>query len=218
MNEPFERLHYRVTRGAWPRAIEQLRTSVAEAARAAGGELHGIWRSRIGIPINEGVLVLRRPEGDPEARLLPGALEDAPDVSLVESSRMAAGGLPEPTSSPDRKGLYMHRWYEMLASDYEEFRAMSEESWPQLLPSFGSEVVGFWRDLDHPAPRTRVLTVTWYESLADWERSRGLATQEESKDLVRFLMRRQQLVESSVSTAMELVPLDAPARDGTPFS
>jgi hypothetical protein len=95
---------------------------------------------------------------------------------------------------------------------------MSVESWPQLNPSFGSEVIGFWRCLDVPSPRAKAMTITWYESLAVWEGSRGKEAQERSEDLVRHLMRRQKLVISSLALAMQLVPLDGSKAQEMPFA
>lgn len=196
MNEPYERLHFRVERGAWPAVARDLHGSVARALEEVGATVHALWRGRIGIPTDEGRLVLRRESAEAELCVGPAALELAPAATALESARLVAGGLPCPAESPSRPGVYMHRQDTLRAEDYAEFRDRSERAWSRLAELFGSQVVGFWRELDVPAPLTRVMTVTWYEDLATWERSVGAAVEEAPEELVA----------STVVHAMELVP------------
>jgi hypothetical protein len=211
MHEHYERVHFRVHRGRWPGVIEHIGARGAEVVERNGGRIFGLWRAHIGLPFEDGVLTLQCADAATPLGAL--ALEGA-EVDLSTSERLLATERPAEPDTPKRSGIFIHRFYDVAEADWDEFYAMSVESWPRLTESFGSEVIAFWRCLDVRPPQARAHTITWYESFAAWETSRGVAARGRSAELIRHLMARQELVTSTLAFAMALIPLQGSETSG----
>ncbi len=57
---------------------------------------------------------------------------------------------------------------------------MSEQAWVTWEPTFGTEVVGVWRDLEEKDGLTLLLRIAWYSDRANWVETRDFARDPES--------------------------------------
>lgn len=197
MNEYYEYRRIRVAPRSWRRVAPALQER-AGAVRAAGGTLFGAFIGQIGLGANEGVVLTAWPDvaGLEKARL---AVEGIDDVLESRVERFGATVRPTAPVPPAEPGVYAFRFFEILDESWPEFLELSEGAWPSFERTNGVRVLGFWRSLDVEPPAARVLLLTWYPSLAVWERSRGHHpdTRTEPEAWQRFL-RRAELTEDTV--------------------
>lgn len=213
----YELLHIKTKQGSWPRVIEHTLNSGAQAMNVWGGELYGMWRSRIGLPLNEGVIIVHFPEEASFGKFSNPLLANCEDILDITSRRLLAAGRPEVPQPLTKTGVYMHRWFELANKNWEAFREITMSTWTGVHEHFESEIVGFWQSLDVPPPQAKALMITRYESLDMWERSRSEDLQTQAEPLVQQLVRRQKMVNRSFGIAMEIVPIDDSEKNNTPF-
>jgi len=72
-----------------------------------------------------------------------------------------------------RRGIYVIRWIRLLARDIDEYTQLCLETWPRFEASTGSRCYGVFRPLE-PSEVSKILMLTWYATLTDWEESRQL--------------------------------------------
>lgn len=128
----------------------------------------------------------------------------ASDQTVVITSGLVRGGTAarplQPTARPldDRpprvEGVVALREFDLAASDWDEFLALSVSAWPAFETAYDATILGLFRFGDVAPPDAAALLVTRYASLAEWELSRGVGTA--SGDLAeagRRFARRHQL-------------------------
>ena len=143
-----------VPRGGLP----ALRTELADA----GVDVWLLLSAQIGARSDE-VELLVAGDGPPSLR-----------TAVVEAVQpLEATVRPTTTDRVADDGVFALRWFQIVASDWPEFLALSEGAWPGFeAANEGVRIHGFFRAPDDP---TRVLLVTRYPSLAAWETSRDAA-------------------------------------------
>jgi hypothetical protein len=155
----------------------------------AGGPLGIGWQSE------EMAAVL--PSGRGEGAEGVPDLGDGVDVLAVE--RLISVARADDTTRP-RTGVLALRWFELAASDWDEFLDLSVGAWGGFEGAHTSNVLGLFRSEDCAEPDARALLVTWYGSLADWETSRRTvrATTGEEAAAGRRFRRRHEITRRSI--------------------
>lgn len=172
MHEYYDYRTLRIAPRSW-RLVAARKPAIVSAVVAAGGTLYGIWTGQIGLGANEGVLMTAWPDRESMEKSGGAAVELIDELVSQTGERLVATVRPERPEPPTRPGIYAHRWFELSEPDWDEFLSLSQAAWPDFESSYGAEIQGLFRSLDVEAPRARALLLTWYPSLAVWERSRG---------------------------------------------
>ena len=193
MNELYEYRTLRVRPRSWPEATLALHGKARRVVEGAGGRLFGLWLGQIGMAANEGVLITVWPDLATDASIPISAVDGIPEVMESCAERLVATVRPTQPEPPSEPGVYAHRWFELRTADWDEFLELSQAAWPAFEEAHDSRIVGFWRSLDAKPPRTRVLLLTRYPSLAVWERSRlpGAEGSEQARSWQRFRRRHE---------------------------
>ncbi len=191
MNEHYTYRRFRLRPQSWPKLLEHVR------AREPG--LFGLYSGQIGLGANEGVLIGVGPST--------GAALDTCDA-VVESTSEALVATVRPLEPlpPTLPGIYAHRWFELAEADWPEFLDLSLGAWPAFESEYDAQVQGFWRSLDVAPPRARVLLLTRYASLAEWERSRTPISDATHEAGRRFRRRHELTLDTVVVTTERRLP------------
>lgn len=166
MNRIFEYCRYRTA----PRALltdpAGIRSGFVDRAAASGGKLFGCWRSLVGLGLarDEGIAVTAWPDR--------AAAEAAPPAADAETRLMEATVRPTSDAPPAYPGVYVFRWFDVAAADWETFRDVSDAAWPNMEAVFDVNICGFWRCLETQPPASKTLLLTRYADLSVWEASR----------------------------------------------
>ena len=166
----FEYCHYR----AGPRVVQNDPPAVrAEFARRAGdnaGKWFGCWRNMVGLGMSrdEGIVITAWPdEATARAAPAPGGLILSSDSNIMEATVRPTNDTP-----PTYEGVYVSRWFDVPAADWQPFCDLSDAAWPNMEEVFDVNVCAFWRSLDVKAPDSKTLLLTRYGDLSVWEASR----------------------------------------------
>ncbi|MFT5113116.1 MAG: hypothetical protein ACI8P9_002444 [Parasphingorhabdus sp.] len=78
------------------------------------------------------------------------------------------------------QGIYVIRWINIKSEDIAEYTSLCVDTWPAFEAASKARCFGVFRvkDFDNPA---RILMLTWYASLLEWENSRRLEPDDVSK-------------------------------------
>jgi hypothetical protein len=172
----------------------------ADGARDAGVTLWGAWLGggSIGWHDDEVILMLGRPADDDDfdgGAWLAGATDGLFDVA---AEALVATVRPADAAPLAAGGVQAHRWFELHdAADFDELLTLSAEAWPAFEAAYDARIEGFFRATTDPR---RVLLVTRYASVAEWERSRQVARAEDGElaDARRRFVRRRELTRRQV--------------------
>ena len=178
---------------------DRIKAAFAQRAQAAGGTLFGCWRSLVGLGLarDEGIaLSAWSSEDDARAAPLPHI------TGLTGSSQDVLEATVRPTSDapPEYDGVYVFRWFDIGAADWEDFRDISDAAWPNMEDVFDVNICGFWRSLDVSAAEAKVLLLTRYADLSVWEASRwwNNQTPEAEASMSRFA-KRNEIIKATVA-------------------
>ena len=157
----------------WRRVADAVHGPIADAAGTAGGSVFHLGSGLIGAGNDEGYLITAWPDTEVLAQRGAATLGNMPGV--VESSnfaRLTPSARPHDTQAPSDPGVYAHRWFSIDVDHWPEFLDLSENRiWPYI-ETYGARIVGFWRNMDSSLPENRVLLVTRYASMSEWDRTR----------------------------------------------
>jgi hypothetical protein len=155
--------------------------------------LFGLWT-------NEVILVTTWPHEADADRVLAANLPAG--ASVVEARDLVATARPLTNEPPSKPGLYVHRLFGVDGQDVDRFVELSAEAWNTFenTTDYQAEPQGLFRMRDHPAAGGQMLLVTWYDSLASWERSRTPAPEAEAN-----FRQRAMLTKRSIAIAARLV-------------
>ena len=150
--------------------VEMLRGRVS----GAGGTVLGIWRGGLfGLATNQVAMLSAWEDADAARACHTG-------LGAVEHYCGRATVRPEAPEVLRREGIYVIRWIRMATSDIAEYTALCLETWPAFQADGTAYCYGVFRPLDD-APVSKLLMLTWYASLADWEQTRTLSPADEAK-------------------------------------
>jgi hypothetical protein len=103
-----------------------------------------------------------------------------PDTIVAEQFDMTVTVRPSEPTKIDREGFYVIRWIRMLSTDVDEYTRLCLETWPAF-ESFGTaRCYGVFSRAEE-GDVSKVLMLTWYASMDDWEKSRNLAPVDSAK-------------------------------------
>jgi hypothetical protein len=104
------------------------------------------------------------------------AVVRAPGVVSVERHSLTPTIRPADGARPAAMGVYVHNWFTIDASGFDEFVKLSGEAWPDFEGHFETRIFGLFAaqpskdDLMEGA--RRLLLMTGYRDLAEWQKSR----------------------------------------------
>ena len=171
-----------LARGAAARAAFVKR--LGEAGTREAGRAAGLFTAQLGWPAAQVALLVER-DGDALGIVdALTALAKAPEVVSSASYELRPTIRPRPADKLMAGGIYVHRWFEVVAADFDEFVVLSTESlWPEFREGRvrrAREIFGLFEltsDWPDGAPGSRhLLLVTRYGSHGVWEDSRDPTT------------------------------------------
>jgi hypothetical protein len=185
-----------------PRVILEDPSSVKAAfqqrAEASGGKLFGCWRSMVGLGIgrDEGIAMTAWPD---EATARAAAAPGAP-VTDCERQILNATVRPVTDEAPTYEGVYVFRWFDVPAAEWQNFCDLSDAAWPNMESVFDANICGFWRHVDTPAPNSKTLLLTRYGDLSVWEATRWWNKPVDKMDqsMSRFKIRNE-LIDATIA-------------------
>lgn len=173
--------------------------SVADHLRVAlGDKLTAVFSPLLGFASNQ-LLVLTDAAAPAEAVMR------APGVVSVERHALAPTIRPADGAKPAAMGIYVHNWFTIDAAGFDEFVKLSGEAWPDFEGHFETKIFGLFAaqpskdDLMEGA--RRLLLMTGYKDLGEWQKSRSPA-----ETARNAFMRRRDLTRVSLARACLLVP------------
>jgi hypothetical protein len=133
------------------------------------------------------------------------AIMRAPGVISAERHRLTPTLRPKDGARPPAGGIYVHNWFTIDATGFDEFVKLSGEAWPDFEAHFETRIFGLFAaepskdDLMEGA--RRLLLMTGYRDLGEWQKSRNPA--EAARNA---FARRRDLTRVSLARACVLVP------------
>ena len=193
----------------WPGAADAIMTTGRANVEAAGGQFYGLWTGIIGFARDEGVLMTIWPDED-SARAHGAVGVDVPNVQSSFGHVLHSTVRPVSNAPPSGPGVYAHRWFDIGASDWPEFLALSDRAWPHMEAAYDVNIIGFWRSAEVREPQAKVLLMTRYADLSVWEASRwwGSPKPEAEGASTRFETRGE-LTRSTVVNVAKLVTYES---------
>ena len=199
MNSFYEFCRFTTTPRFLHGEAQQVKTAFIERAETSGGQLFGCWRSMVGLglALDEGIALSSWPSAV--------AIGNAPTLASEEivSSNfhvLEASVRPVEDTPPTYDGVYVFRWFDIDASDWDTFREISNTAWPNMERVFDVNICGFWRHRDVVEPNAKVLLLTRYADLSVWEASRWWNNPAAAADasMGRF-KKRNEMIKSTVA-------------------
>jgi hypothetical protein len=132
------------------------------------------------------------------------AVMRAPGVISAERHRLTPTIRPADGARPAAMGVYVHNWFTIDAGGFDEFVKLSGEAWPDFEGHFETGVFGLFAaepskdDLMEGA--RRLLLMTGYRDLGEWQKSRNPA-----ETARNAFARRRDLTRVSLARACVLV-------------
>ncbi len=180
------------------RAPDAQRTAAAAIYAALGDRAVAIWSPLLGMP-SDRLLVLAA-HGAPARSILqaPGVTGAAARDRLTPTLRPKDGATPAPL------GVYVHNWF-TIDDTVDEFVRLSGEAWPDFEAAFETRIFGLFlaeaSDADRAANGRRLLLMTGYRDLAEWQKSRNPQPTARAA-----FQRRRELTRVSLARACVLIP------------
>ncbi len=192
----FEYCRYRTG----PRLLQDdpasVRAAFAHRAESSGGKLFGCWRNMVGLGMSrdEGIAVTAWAD-DATARAAP---PPGTPVLSAESQLLEATVRPTEDTPPAYPGVYVFRWFDVPASDWQAFCDLSDTAWPNMEEVFDVNICAFWRSLEVAVPDSKTLLLTRYADLSVWEASRwwNNPVKEAQASMSRFKSRTELVTDS----------------------
>jgi hypothetical protein len=182
--------------------LSRERTAQAALAKhvhaALGDKAVGVFSPLLGFASNQ-ALVLTEASAPAEAVMRAPGVVSAERHALTPTIRPAAG------ARPAAMGVYVHNWFMIDADGFDEFVKLSGEAWPDFEGHFETRVFGLFAaeptQADLAEGARRLLLMTGYRDLAEWQKSRNPA-----ETARNAFMRRRDLTRVSLARACVLAP------------
>jgi hypothetical protein len=143
---------------------------------AAGGEAIGLFTPQLGWGSDEAALLLRWPGASDAREAQVAALAADPALAACRRDRLSATLRPAPGDRPKPGGIFVHRTFEIAASDADAFIALSGRAWTDFEGGFDTDIYGLFRTAptadDLKTGALRMLLITRYADHGVWEASR----------------------------------------------
>lgn len=120
-------------------------------------------------------------------------------------TRLRPTARPAEGAWPAQGGVYVHNWFNIDASAVESFLALSVEAWPDFETRFEARIFGLFladaTELDVSQEARRLLLMTRYRDLGEWQASRDPTT-----EAMAIFARRRELTRVSLARSCVLIP------------
>jgi hypothetical protein len=187
---------------SWHPWEQGLRENGVAKLTECGGELYGVWNPLFGLASNQVVVMTSWSVPD-------GVIQHVTETFMaVEGIVSVADHLVVPTSRPTtnappyKPGLYVHRWFLLESRHVDEAVALSATAWETFEHTFEVEIIGFFRTVEPQTELAELMLLTWYPTLAAWEKSRHAELTPEAR--TRFIRRRElSQVTRAIATSLE---------------
>lgn len=162
-----------------------------------GSQAVAVFSPLLGFASNQ-ALVLSDAAAPPDVLMRAPGVVSAERHALVPTLRPAAG------ARPAQMGVYVHNWFTIDAAGFEEFVKLSGEAWPDFEGHFETRIFGLFAA--HPSKddlmegARRLLLMTGYRDLSEWQKSRNPAETARAA-----FARRRELTRVSLARACILV-------------
>lgn len=153
---------------------------IATGIANSNGHCCGIFRGGMfGLATNQTAVLTAWDETgyDPSA---PERLAKDNDWEISDIEELVPTVRPQGVEICDRPGIYVIRWIRMLSRDIDEYTRLCLETWPRFEAMADSRCFGVFRPLVQ-SEISKLLMLTWYASLSDWENSRRLYPDDAAK-------------------------------------
>ncbi len=153
---------------------------VARCVRREKGIVCGMWRGGMfGLATNQtSILSAWRDDTSPNETF--SSAIHAPEQAIVDQGEYIATVRPKLPEAIVQGGFYVIRWLRMRRGDIAEYTDLCLETWPAFEATARCRCYGVFR----PRADTdvqKLLMLTWYGSLNDWELSRNLEPNDKAK-------------------------------------
>lgn len=172
----------------------------ARVYEALGPKAVAVFAPVLGFASDQ-ALVLLDGEADGDVVLTAAGVVSGQPQRLTPTIRPAAG------AQPMAGGVYVHNWFTIDGSGFDEFVKLSGDAWPDFEARFDARIFGlFAADAsadDLEKGQRRLLLMTRYRDLGEWQSSRDPTT-----DAMKIFLRRRELTRVSLARACALIPRD----------
>ena len=129
----------------------------------------------------------------------------SPGLVASERHRLTPTLRPVDEAPPMPGGIYVHNWFTIDGDSVEEFVRLSGEAWPDFETRFEARIFGLFladqSDADRAQGARRLLLMTRYRDLGEWQASR-----DPTSAAMQVFARRRQLTRVSLARACQLIP------------
>jgi len=145
-----------------------------------GGFCCGIFRGGMfGLATNQ-VAIFSAWDNSGSAKQCIAKLENELAYLIDDQCELTATVRPRKPKRIDQDGIYVIRWIRIHARDIDEYTGLCLETWPAFESNHKARCFGVFHVVDAEDP-SKLLMLTWYATLKDWEQSRQLNPQDKSK-------------------------------------
>jgi hypothetical protein len=177
-----------------------------KAGAPAGIEVVGLFQPQLGWHSRQAGLLLRRAVGASGADQAVEALGRDPGIKRIVHDRLTPTARPAAGDEPPAGGIYVHRWFAVVADAVPEFVQLSVQGWRDFEGRFETHIFGLFQAdrtaADRQQAATRMLLITRYRDHGVWEASRDPTT-----DAMASFARRGKLTLDSWAASTLLVPI-----------
>lgn len=153
---------------------------LAQSIRDVGGIVSGIWRGGMfGLSTNQ-VSVLSAWDANTSPSEIFSSTIASPDQLIADCGEYEATVRPDKAEPIEREGIYIIRWIRMLSKDIAEYTSLCLETWPAFEAGATCRCYGVFRPRKQEEI-SKILMLTWYATMNDWEVSRKLDPRDKAK-------------------------------------
>lgn len=173
--------------------------ALADQVYASGGAgVLAVFAPLLGYASNE-ALVLTDERAKSDAVLMGSG------VAAAEWTRLSPTLRPHQNARPEPGGIYVHNWFTIDGGAFDEFVQLSGAAWPDFEARFEARIYGLFavepQASETAAGARRLLLMTRYKDLGEWQTSRDPAT-----EAMKIFARRRELTRVSLARACLLMP------------
>lgn len=173
-----------------------------KAGRSRDEEILGLFQPQLGWRSRQAAVLMRRGAGAPATPWMTAG----PAIANIVHDRLTATVRPTATDRPAPGGIYVHRWFAVIADAVPEFVDLSVQGWRDFEARFDTRIFGLFEsercEEDRRRGATLLLLITRYKDHGVWEASRDPTT-----DAMAAFARRRRLTLDSWAASTLLMPL-----------
>ncbi|MGH6910163.1 MAG: hypothetical protein ACREEG_08265, partial [Phenylobacterium sp.] len=125
-------------------------------------------------------------------------------VVSAQRQRLTPTIRPKAGAQPMAGGVYVHNWFTIDGSGFDEFVKLSGDAWPDFEEKFDARILGLFSAEASPDDlqqgQRRLLLMTRYKDLGEWQKSRDPTT-----EAMKIFARRRELTRVSLARSCVLM-------------